>query len=182
MNLTELKVARIRRGVKAQEIADALDKTVDSYIKRENGNVRITLSDAFIITNVLHLSLSEFVLIFFDGDLPFCKDSEENYNYRQYAFPLKEARKKAGYTEEAVAQVLRIPVSAYRQREKGKVLITLTECAILSKMFRLSLYEFNDIFFRNNLPFRKDDLEPYTNIIPRKSGEINAETSYESRL
>ena len=67
MNLTELKVARIRRGIKAQTIANALDKTVDSYIKRENGNVGITISDAFIITNVLHLSLTEFVTIFLTG-------------------------------------------------------------------------------------------------------------------
>lgn len=182
MNLTELKVARIRRNIKAQVIADALDKTVDSYIKRENGNVRITLSDAFTITNVLQLSLSEFVTIFFDGDLPFCKESEENYNYRQYAYPLKEARKRAGCTEEQVAAKLNIPVSAYRQREKGKVLITLTECAVLSKMFNLSLFEFNEIFFRSNLPFRKEDLEPYTNIIPRNAGEINAKESYESRI
>ena len=29
MNLTELRVARIRRGVKAQELADAIDRTVD---------------------------------------------------------------------------------------------------------------------------------------------------------
>lgn len=55
MNLTELRVARIRRGVKAQELADAIDRTVDSYIKRENGNVRVTLSDALIITQVLSL-------------------------------------------------------------------------------------------------------------------------------
>jgi len=182
MNLTELKVARIRRGVKAQEIADALDKTVDSYIKRENGNVRITLSDAFTITKVLQLSLVEFVTIFFDGDLPFCKDNEENYNFRQFAYPLREARKRAGYTEEQVADKLNVPVSAYRQREKGKVLISLTECAVLSKMFNLSLDEFNDIFFRMNLPFRKDDLKPYTNIIPRNAGEINAKESYESRI
>lgn len=180
MNLTELKVARIRRGVKAQVIADALDKTVDSYIKRENGNVRITLSDAFTITNVLHLSLTEFVTIFFDGDLPFCQESDSDYKFRQYAFPLMEARKRAGCTEERAAAALRLPVSAYRAREKGKVLISLSECAILSKMYGLSLDEFNDIFFRLNLPFRKSDLEPYTNIIPRSGGEINAKESYES--
>lgn len=180
MNLTELKVARIRRGVKAQEIANALDKTVDSYIKRENGNVRLTLSDVFTITNVLHLSLTEFVTIFFDGDLPFCKDSEEDYNFRQYAYPLREARKRAGCTEEKAAAALNLPLSAYRQREKGKVLISLTECATLSKMYGLSLDEFNDIFFRLNLPFRKSDLEPYTNIIPRSEGGINAKESYES--
>lgn len=180
MNLTELKVARIRRGVKAQVIADALGKTVDSYIKRENGNVRLTLSDVFTITNVLHLTLAEFVTIFFDGDLPFCKESEENYKFRQYAYPLMEARKRAGCTEAEAAEALKLPVSAYRQREKGKVLISLTECATLSKMYGLSLEEFNDIFFRLNLPFRKSDLEPYTNIIPKSEGEINAKESYES--
>ena len=180
MNLTELKVARIRRGVKAQVVADAIGKTVDSYIKRENGNVRVTLSDAFIITNTLKLTIDEFVLIFFDGDLPFCQDREENYNFNQFAFPLREARKRAGLTEEQVAEKLNIPVSAYRQREKGKVLISLAECAILSKLFGLSLQEFNDIFFRSNLPFRKYHSEPYTNIIPRIAGEINAKESYES--
>lgn len=180
MNLTELKVARIRRGIKAQTIANALDKTVDSYIKRENGNVGITISDAFIITNVLHLSLEEFVTIFFDGDLPFCQESDSNYNFRQFAFPLQEARKRAGYTEAQAAETLNLPISAYRQRERGKVLISLNECAVLSKMYGLSLDEFNDIFFRMNLPFRKTDLQPYTNILARSEGEINAKESYES--
>ena len=87
MNLTELRVARIRRGVKAQELADAIDRTVDSYIKRENGNVRVTLSDALIITQVLSLSLEEFIAIFFDGDLPFSKDGDENYNFPSGSVP-----------------------------------------------------------------------------------------------
>jgi len=173
MNLTELKVARIRRGVKAHEIADALGKTIDSYIKRENGNVRITLSDAFTITRVLKLSLSEFVTIFFSGDLPFCEDCERNYNFRQFAYPLMEARKRAGLTEEAVAAELNLPVSAYRQREKGKVQITVAECAALSKLFKLSLPEFNDIFFRSTLPYRKPDLVALTHIIPQKVSGIN---------
>ena len=64
MNQTELKVARVRRGVKARELADALDRTVGSYINRENGRARVTLSDALIITQVLNLSLAEFDVIF----------------------------------------------------------------------------------------------------------------------
>lgn len=180
MNLIELKIARIRRGVKAREIANALGKTVDSYIKRENGNVRLTLSDVFTITNVLHLSLTEFITIFFDGILPFCENSDDNYRYNQYAYPLREARKKAGYTEEMAASALNLPLSAYKQREKGKVLISLTECATLSKIYDLSLDEFNDIFFMSNLPFRKFISEPYTNIISKSEGEINAKESHES--
>lgn len=182
MNLTELRVARIRRGVKAQELADAIDRTVDSYIKRENGNVRVTLSDAFTITQVLQLSLEEFVVIFFDGDLPFSKDSEENYNFRQFPFPLKKARERIGYSEEEVAVKLGIPVSGYKDREKGRVPVTLVECAQLSKLFELSFDEFNDIFFRSALPFRKEDSLPYNHIIPQKVGEINVKTSNSSRV
>lgn len=180
MNLTELKVARIRRNIKARTIADALGKTIDSYIKRENGNVRITLSDALTITQVLQLSLKEFVDIFFSSDLPFSKETEENYSFGKMLFPLKEARKRSGLTEEEVADALDIPCGAYREREKGKVQITLAECSVLSKLFNLSLFEFNDIFFRGILPFRKSDLLSYTNILPQKEGEINAKESYES--
>lgn len=182
MNLTELRVARIRRGVKAQELADAIDRTVDSYIKRENGNVRVTLSDALIITQVLSLSLEEFIVIFFDGDLPFSKDGDENYNISQAPFPLKKARERAGYSEEEVATKLGIPVSGYKYREKGRVPVTLVECAQLTKLFELSFDEFNDIFFRSALPFRKEDSLPYNHIIPQKVGEINAEASHSCRV
>lgn len=182
MNQTELKVARIRRGVKAQELADALDRTIGSYINRENGRARVTLSDTLIITQTLNLSLEEFVVIFFDGDLPFSKDSDENYNFRQTPFPLKKARERAGYSEEEVATKLGIPVSGYKDREKGRVPVTLVECAQLTKLFELSFDEFNDIFFRSALPFRKENSLPYNHIIPQKVGEINAETSHSCRV
>ena len=175
MNLTELKVARSRHGIKAKEIADALGKTVDSYIKRENGNVGITLSDIIVITKVMDLSLSEFVAIFFNGTLPFLQDDREDYDFKQYAYPLKEARKRAGITEEEAAEKLQLPTSAYKQREKGKVLVSPVECAVLSKMYGLTLTEFNDIFFRSCLPFRKADLISFVYIIPQKAGVINAE-------
>ncbi len=182
MNQTELKVARVRRGVKARELADALDRTVGSYINRENGRARVTLSDALIITQVLNLSLAEFDVIFFDGDLPFSKDSDEDYNFRQAAFPLKKARERSGYSEEEVANKLGIPVSGYKDREKGRVPVTLVECAQLTKLFELSFDEFNDIFFRSALPFRKEAPLPYNPIIPQKVGEINAEASHSCRV
>ncbi len=175
MNLTELKVARIRHGVKAKVIADALGKTVDSYMKREYGSVGITLSDMVALTKVMDLSLSEFITIFFSGDLPFLQDEREDYDFRQFVYPLVEARKRAGVTEEEAAQKLQLPVSAYRQRERGRVLVSPVECAILSKMYGLTLNEFNDVFFRSCLPFRKADLLDLTHIIPQKAGGINAE-------
>ena len=82
MNHTELRVARIRRGVRVKELADAINRTVDSYIKRENGNVRVTLRDTLIITIVLKLSLEEFVSIFFDGDFHSKKSQRKKREYR----------------------------------------------------------------------------------------------------
>ena len=97
-------------------------------------------------------------------------------------FPLKKARERIGYSEEEVANKLGIPVSGYKDREKGRVPVTLVECAQLTKLFELSFDEFNDIFFRSALPFRKEDSLPYNHIIPQKVGEINAEASNSSRV
>ena len=60
--------------------------------------------------------------------------------------------------------------------------VTLVECAQLTKLFELSFDEFNDIFFRSALPFRKEAPLPYNPIIPQKVGEINAEASNSSRV
>ncbi len=112
----------------------------------------------------------------------FQKDSEENYNFRQFPFPPQESTGRIGYSEEEVAAKLGIPVSGYKDREKGRVPVTLVECAQLSKLFELSFDEFNDIFFRSALPFRKEDSLPYNHIIPQKVGEINVKTSNSSRV
>lgn len=181
MNLTELKVARIRRGMKAKDLAKALDKSLDSYMKRESGSVSVTLSDIAALTKAMDLSLSEFVAIFFNGNLPFLQDNREDYDFRQHIYPIQEARKRAGLTEEQVAERLRLPVSAYRQREKGRVLVSPVESAMLSKLFGLTLNEFNDVFFRSCLPFRNSDLSDFTHIIPQKAGVINAKKRDEVR-
>lgn len=96
MNLTELRVARIRRGVKAQELADAIDRTVDSYIKRENGNVRVTLSDAFTITQVLQLSLEEFVVIFLTETYLFQKITMKIIISVSFRSPSKKRGRESG--------------------------------------------------------------------------------------
>jgi DNA-binding XRE family transcriptional regulator len=180
MNPTELKVARMRRKMVGQNAADALGLTVDGYFKKEHGNAQIFLSDAFTLTKLFKLSFCEFVTIFFDGELPFCQDSDRDYNFGETAFPLKEARQRAGYTASAVASYLGMTEKSYLQREKGGVRITLEQCYKLSKLFGLSLSEFNDVFFRSQLPFGKEDLISYTLSIPQKVGEINAKKSDES--
>ncbi len=182
MNPIELKVARMRRNITGKEAAKALGLTIDGYFKKEHGTAKITLSEAYILTKLYQLTLTEFVNIFFNGDLPFLQDRTDNCNFSDAAYPLKEARLRAGYTEEAAARELNIPTSAYKQREKGRVKISLEQCFTLSRFYRLSLQEFNDIFFRSGLPFRNSDLVPYKYIIPQKGVGINAEASNNSSL
>ena len=170
MNPIELKVARMRRNITGKEAAKALGLTIDGYFKKEHGTAKITLSEAYILTKLYQLTLTEFVNIFFNGDLPFLQDRADNCNFGDAAYPLKEARLRAGYTEEAAARELNIPTSAYKQ------------CFTLSRFYRLSLQEFNDIFFRSGLPFRNSDLVPYKYIIPQKGVGINAEASNNSSL
>jgi len=158
MNPFELKVARMRRKMTGKDLAQALGLTVDGYFKKEYGDASISLNDAYVLTRHLQLTLPEFVNIFFDGNLPFSQDYDENYNFRDAAYPLKEARQRAGYSEEEVAEKLGITIPAYKAREKGRVNPSLEQCYTLSKLYSLSLSEFNDIFFRSGLPFRNSEI------------------------
>lgn len=157
MNPVELKIARMRRKVTGKEAAKALGITVDGYFKKEHGNARITLEDAFALTVQFGLTFSEFVNIFFDGDLPFLQDRAESCRYADMAYPLKMARIAAHCTPKDAANALGIPVSAYKSRERGSARITLEQCSALSKLFKLDFDGFNDIFFRSSLPFRNSD-------------------------
>ena len=182
MNHLELKVARIRRKISGKDAGAALGLTVDGYFKKEHGDARLTLSDAFTLTKLFQLSLEEFTTIFFDGELPFLQNSDRDYKFREFAFPLKEARAQAGLSAEEVANTLGLPVPGYKKREDGRVRITLEQCRTLSKMFGLSMTEFNDVFFRSGLPFGKEDLASFTSIIPQKAREINVEASNGCRV
>lgn len=106
MNLIELKVARMRRNITGKEAAKALGLTIDGYFKKEHGTAKITLSEAYILTKLYQLTLTEFVNIFFNGDLPFLQSEAYNCNIGDAVYPLKEARMRAGYTEEAAAREL----------------------------------------------------------------------------
>ena len=91
MNPIELKVARMRRNITGKEAAKALGLTIDGYFKKEHGTAKITLSEAYILTKLYQLTLTEFVNIFFNGDLPFLQDRTDNCNFSDAAYPLKEA-------------------------------------------------------------------------------------------
>ena len=178
MNTLELKIARIRRGMKGRQVAEALGLTIGGYQHKETGRAGVSLAEAFTLTKLFQLTLTEFVNIFFDGELPFLQEKTESCRYGESYLPLKEARLRSGVSEQEAANVLGIPVGAYKQRENGKVQISLEAAAKLSKLYQMSLDDFNDVFFRSRLPFRNSDLIDFTYIIPQKAGGINAEKSY----
>lgn len=181
MNPIELKIARIRRKISGKEAADALHLTIDGYLKKEHGNAGITLADALALAKAFDLTLDEFVSIFFDGKLPFLQDGAFPYeNIEKAYYPLKEAREQAGLSVEDCASKLGISVSAYKQREKGKVQVTLQQCATLSVLLWMSFDTFNAVFFRSALPFRKVSFASDNAIIHQRAGEINAASSYSS--
>lgn len=174
MNNTELKVARMRRKITGREAGAILGKTVDGYFKKEHGEARFTPEEAMVLTLHFGLTFTEFIQIFFDGELPFVYAERESCDFRQAAKPLKTARLVAGVSIEDAAAAIGISLAAYKARDNGNVRCTLEQCRTLSKLFGLTFQAFNDIFFRSNLPYRKEDILAYDTIIQRSGGEINA--------
>lgn len=52
---------------------------------------------------------------------------------------LKEARKKAGLSQEAAAATLDIPYSTYRRYEQGGTMPSVADAARMADLFRVSL-------------------------------------------
>ncbi len=77
MNPIELKCARIRRGKTTREMAEVIGNSMAAYNLRERGICPVTLEDAKKLGPALGLSEEEFFMIFFDGDIPYCKETED---------------------------------------------------------------------------------------------------------
>lgn len=71
MNGLELKLARMRSGFSQQEVADELGKKLDSYSKKERGEVNFFSDEILKLTLMFDLTPEQFNLIFFDNKLPF---------------------------------------------------------------------------------------------------------------
>lgn len=76
MKAMELKLARIRAKKSQQEMADAIEKSMDSYSKKERGLVKFTDSERLVVKEKLGLSWEQFNDIFFDNNLPIGNNSE----------------------------------------------------------------------------------------------------------
>lgn len=78
MNNLELKFARQREGLSQREMAEAIEKSILSYAKKERGEVSFFSDEILKATLRLNLNYEQFNLIFFDNLLPFRKNENEN--------------------------------------------------------------------------------------------------------
>ena len=70
MNGAKLKGKRVEKGYTQTDMANFIEKSFDSYSKKERGEVLFTPKEEAIIAIKLQLSL-------FDGDLPYGKLGEQ---------------------------------------------------------------------------------------------------------
>lgn len=68
-NLQKLRYERMSRRITQEEMARELGVTRSSYIKRENGSVKISVEEFSLIIKRLDIP-SEDVAIFFTNDVP----------------------------------------------------------------------------------------------------------------
>lgn len=77
MNGMELSFARQRKKRTQQNMADVIKKSLDSYSKKERGEVSFFPDEIAAVVIDLDLTLDQMNDIFFDGLLPFRKSEGE---------------------------------------------------------------------------------------------------------
>ena len=71
MNSLKLKGLRVEKGFSQSDMACVIEKTVDSYAKKERGKVMFTPSEICALANTLKMDFQTFNFIFFENKLPF---------------------------------------------------------------------------------------------------------------
>lgn len=69
MNSSKLKGLRVEKGKTQEEMAKAIEKSLDSYAKKERGEVIFLPDEIAIISNLLEMTFEQVNDIFFDGKL-----------------------------------------------------------------------------------------------------------------
>ena len=72
---------------------------------------------------------------------------------------LKIARMRKKFSQQDMADAISKSLVSYSKKERGEVKFSPDEIVILSDKLGLTMEQTNDIFFDNNLPFRKSDCE-----------------------
>ncbi len=71
MNTNLLKSVRVRKGKTQTDMASLIEKSIDTYAKKERGDVCFTPAEMVRVVKALNLTFGEFNAIFFASDLPF---------------------------------------------------------------------------------------------------------------
>ena len=71
MNALKLKSLRIEKGFTQADMGEMIEKTTDSYAKKERGEVEWTPVEMCIVAIALEMTYELFNYIFFDNKLPF---------------------------------------------------------------------------------------------------------------
>ena len=81
MNALKLKSLRIEKGYTQAEMAEKIEKSNDSYAKKERGEVEWTPDEMCIVAIALDMNFELFNYIFFGNKLPFGNiESEKSEN------------------------------------------------------------------------------------------------------
>ena len=71
MNALKLKSLRIEKGYTQSDMAEKIEKSTDSYAKKERGEVEFTPDEMRIVAIALDFDFELFNYIFFGNKLPF---------------------------------------------------------------------------------------------------------------
>ncbi len=71
MKASKLKGLRIEMGFTQSDMAAIIEKSTDTYAKKERGEVMFTPSEMCLLATALKMTFAVFNYIFFDNNLPF---------------------------------------------------------------------------------------------------------------
>lgn len=72
MNTNLLKSVRVKNGKTQTDMASLIEKSIDTYAKKERGEIYFTPAEMIRVLKALNLTFGEFNDIFFNSELQFC--------------------------------------------------------------------------------------------------------------
>jgi transcriptional regulator with XRE-family HTH domain len=78
MNALKLKSLRVEKGLTQADMGEKIEKSNDSYAKKERGEVLFSPDEMCIVAIALDMDYELFNYIFFDNKLPFGNINSEN--------------------------------------------------------------------------------------------------------
>ena len=92
MNALKLKSLRIEKGYTQADMAEKIEKSNDSYAKKERGEVEWTPEEMCIVAIALDMTFELFNYIFFENGLPFSNTIAETQTENSQSETEKECK------------------------------------------------------------------------------------------